>query len=184
MWQLEQKELTLTPRFSTLNSLRWERWMALWATDVSQPNSCSESWLDSRLAAKNLRTKERLWRRQNRRELTGLLYSPPPPHCHFYTPKGLIAHVCRSDGVKQIVNVSEAKALEDRLSDFTRFNGWFPFFICLHPVFGVIIEFGAATHLDLLDNYEFMTAFGYGTCLFKMWEKQQWGSQLGTVCWL
>lgn len=29
-----------------------------------------------------------------------------------------------------------------------------------------------------------MIAFGSGTCLFKMHEKQQLGSQLGTVCWL
>lgn len=134
MWQLEPKAgctgylalaLMLTPHNSPpLNSLRWERWAALWATDVSQTNHCSESWLDSRLAAKNLRTKEGLWRRRNRRELTGLLYSPPPPRCHFYTPKGLIAHVCRSDRVKRIVHVSVAKALKDRVLEFAIFTSW------------------------------------------------------------
>lgn len=43
-------------------------------------------------------------------------------------------------------------------------------------MFGVKSKFDAATQLELLDNYEFMIAFG------KM--KQQLGSQLGTVRWL
>lgn len=73
---------------------------------------------------KNLRTKEGLWRRQNRRELTGLLYSPPPPHSHFHTPKSLITHVCRSDRVKRIVHVAAAKALKQRVLQITTFTSW------------------------------------------------------------
>lgn len=134
MWQLEPKAglagyqalaLMLTPHSPSLSpskTLRWERWAALWATDVSQTNHCRESWLDSRPAAKNLRTKEGLWRRQNRRELTGLLYSPPPPHSHFHTPKSLITHVCRSDRVKRTVHVSSAKALKREVLEFTIFT--------------------------------------------------------------
>lgn len=73
---------------------------------------------------KNLRTKEGLWRRQNRRELTGLLYSPPPLHSHFHTPKGLITHVCRSDRVKRIVHVAAATALQQRVLQFSTFTSW------------------------------------------------------------
>lgn len=119
MWQLKtntglagylELALILTLYLSSLNSLRWECWAALWTTSVSQTNHCRESWLGSRLAAKNLRTKEGLWRGQNRRELTGLIYSPRPPHSHFHTPKSLITHVCRSDRVKRIVHVSALRA--------------------------------------------------------------------------
>lgn len=113
--------LMLHPPPPLLNSLRWEHWAALWATDVSQTNHCRESWLDSRIAAKNLRTKEGLWRRQNRRELTGLLYSP---HSHFHTPKSLITHVRRSDRVKRIVHVSATAAIKHKLLECTFSTSW------------------------------------------------------------
>eukprot|EP00064_Thunnus_orientalis_P003494 superscaffoldBa00000286_g3503 len=52
------------------------------------------------------------------------------------------------------------------------------FTFLLTAVFGVITEFEAAKLQELLDYYEFMIAFGNGTCLFNMPEEQQLGSQL------
>lgn len=50
--------------------------------------------------------------------------------------------------------------------------------ICVLSVFGVITEFEAAQLQEHLESYEFMIAFGNDTCLLKMPEKQQLGSQL------
>lgn len=171
MWQLKtntglagylELALILTLYLSSLNSLRWECWAALWTTSVSQTNHCRESWLGSRLAAKNLRTKEGLWRGQNRRELTGLIYSPRPPHSHFHTPKSLITHVCRSDRVKRIVHVSALRASSTWCYSLQFLPAGKHFLFSNLCCFSSSVcyqwnpEVEAVTQLELLDNYELM----------------------------
>lgn len=178
MWQLKtntglagylELALILTLYLSSLNSLRWECWAALWTTSVSQTNHCRESWLGSRLAAKNLRTKEGLWRGQNRRELTGLIYSPRPPHSHFHTPKSLITHVCRSDRVKRIVHVSALRASSTWCYSLQFLPAGKHFLFLTYAVFLHLFATSEIQRLRLLHNWNSWTIMSWCYGRLEQW---------------